>query len=102
MKGGRAALPKAAPKTQGDPDLSLIWGAKPSTGRPRMAGLSQGKLMKETAMVFVAIIAVLLIAWLAITVLGALLKGLFWLAVVGGILFVATAIYGAIRNKSRT
>jgi len=53
-------------------------------------------------MVFVGIIAVLLIAWLVIAVLGALLKGLFWLAIIGGILFVATAIYGAIRNKSRT
>ena len=53
-------------------------------------------------MVFVAIIAVLLIAWLAIAVLGALLKGLFWLAVVGGVLFIGTAVYGAIRNKSRT
>lgn len=67
-----------------------------------MAGWSQGKLMKESAMLFVGIIAVLLVAWLAITVLGALLKGLFWLAVVGGILFVGTAVYGAIKNKSRT
>jgi hypothetical protein len=67
-----------------------------------MAVLRQGKLMKESVMVFVAIIAVLLIAWLAIAVLGALLKGLFWLAVIGGVLFVATAVYGAIRNKSRT
>lgn len=53
-------------------------------------------------MLFVGIIAVLLIVWLAITVLGAILKGLFWLAVIGGILFVATAVYGAVRNKSRT
>lgn len=87
---------------QGDPDLSLIYVRKPAERRTRMAGLSQGKLMKESAMVFVAIIAVLLIAWLAIAVLGALLKGLFWLAIIGGILFVATAVYGAIKNKSRT
>jgi hypothetical protein len=87
---------------QGDPDLSLIWGRKAAALRSRMAGLSQGKLMKESVMVFVAVIAVLLIAWLVIAVLGALLKGLFWLAIIGGILFVATAIYGAIKNKSRT
>jgi hypothetical protein len=49
-----------------------------------------------------AIIAILLIIWLAVTVLGTVLKGLFWLAVIGGILFLATAAYGALRNKSRT
>ncbi len=53
-------------------------------------------------MLFVGIIAVLLIVWLAIAVLGAVLKGLFWLAVIGGLLFIATAAYGAIKNKSRT
>jgi vacuolar-type H+-ATPase subunit I/STV1 len=67
-----------------------------------MAGLYQGKPLKETAMLFVGIIAVLLIVWLAIAVLGAVLKGLFWLAVIGGLLFIATAAYGAIKNKSRT
>jgi hypothetical protein len=49
-----------------------------------------------------AIIAILLIIWLAVTVLGAVLKGLFWLAVIGGVLFLGTAAYGALRNKSRT
>ncbi|MBV9845986.1 MAG: hypothetical protein JOZ47_13055 [Kutzneria sp.] len=49
-----------------------------------------------------AVIGVLLIIWLVITVLGALLKGLFWLAIIGGVLFVATAAYGAIKNKSGT
>ena len=53
-------------------------------------------------MLFVGIIAVLLIVWLAITVLGAVLKDLFWLAIIGGLLFIATAAYGAIKNKSRT
>ncbi|MFI9382990.1 hypothetical protein [Kutzneria sp. NPDC052558] len=53
-------------------------------------------------MLFVGIIAVLLIVWLAITVLGAVLKGLFWLAIIGGLLFIATAAYGAIKNRSRT
>jgi hypothetical protein len=47
-----------------------------------------------------AVIGVLLLIWLAVTVLGALLKGLFWLAVVGGLLFVGTAAYGAIKNRS--
>jgi hypothetical protein len=47
-----------------------------------------------------AIIGVLLLVWLVITVLGALLKGLFWLAVIGGVLFVGTAAYGAIKNRT--
>jgi hypothetical protein len=47
-----------------------------------------------------AVIGVLLLIWLVVTVLGALLKGLFWLAVIGGLLFVGTAAYGAIKNRS--
>ncbi|AHI01934.1 hypothetical protein GCM10010174_85900 [Kutzneria viridogrisea] len=49
-----------------------------------------------------AVIGILLVIWLGITILGAVLKGLFWLAVVGGVLFIGTAAYGAIKNKSRT
>jgi len=36
----------------------------------------------------------LLLLWLGLTVLGALLEGLFWLTVVGLVLLVATGIYG--------
>lgn len=44
------------------------------------------------------IIGVLVVVWLALTVLGAVIEGLFWLAVVGGVLFLATAAYGAIKG----
>ncbi|GDY32119.1 hypothetical protein [Gandjariella thermophila] len=47
-----------------------------------------------------AVIGVLLLVWLVVTVLGALLKGLFWLAVIGGVLFIGTAAYGAIKNRT--
>ncbi|MEO6084977.1 MAG: hypothetical protein ABIQ18_17885 [Umezawaea sp.] len=50
----------------------------------------------------VRIIAVLLAIWLALTILGAVIKGVFWLAVVGGVLFLGTAAYGAIKGKSKT
>ncbi|WNV91224.1 hypothetical protein [Umezawaea sp. Da 62-37] len=50
----------------------------------------------------IRIIAVLLAIWLALTILGAVVKGLVWLAVIGGVLFLATAAYGAIKGKSRT
>jgi hypothetical protein len=39
-------------------------------------------------------LGLLLVVWLVITVLGAVIKGLFWLAVVGLIFFVATAALG--------
>jgi hypothetical protein len=50
----------------------------------------------------VRIIAVLLAIWLALTILGAVVKGVFWLAVVGGVLFLGTAAYGAIKGRSKT
>lgn len=39
-------------------------------------------------------LGLLLVLWLAITVIGAVAKGLFWLAVVGLILFVGSAALG--------
>ncbi|MDQ4011068.1 MAG: hypothetical protein M3228_10345 [Actinomycetota bacterium] len=47
------------------------------------------------------IIGVLLVVWLAVSILGAVLKGLFWLlTVVGAVLFVATAAYGYRKRRS--
>jgi hypothetical protein len=40
------------------------------------------------------ILGLLLVVWLVITVIGVVVKALFWLAVVGAILFVATAALG--------
>ena len=45
------------------------------------------------------LIAFLLIAWLVITVLGAVIHGLFWLAVIGAILFLGTAAIGWTRRN---
>jgi hypothetical protein len=39
-------------------------------------------------------LGLLLAVWLVITVIGVVVKALFWLAVVGAILFVATAALG--------
>jgi uncharacterized membrane protein len=46
------------------------------------------------------LIGILLAVWLVITVVGWVVKGLFWLAVVGLVLFVATAAIGT--SKRRT
>jgi uncharacterized membrane protein len=48
----------------------------------------------------VVLIVVLLLAWLALAVLGAVIEGLFWLTIVGVVLFLATAAYAAIRRRS--
>lgn len=47
---------------------------------------------------FWKIVGVLIVVWLAFTVLGVVIKGLFWLAIIGGVLFLVTAAYGAIKG----
>jgi hypothetical protein len=49
-----------------------------------------------------AFLAVLLLIWLAFMVLGAVIKGLFWLVIVGAVLFVATAAYARVKQKARS
>ncbi len=45
------------------------------------------------------LIGVLLVVWLVLAILGAVLEGLFWLTVVGVVLFLATAAYGVIKRR---
>ena len=40
------------------------------------------------------LLGLLLVIWLAITLIGAVVEGLFWLAVIGLLFFVATAALG--------
>src|SRR4051794_28885660 len=48
-----------------------------------------------------ALIGILLLVWLAITIIGAVIKGLFWLAVVGLIFFLITAAFGWGKHNTR-
>jgi hypothetical protein len=48
-----------------------------------------------------ALILVLLFVWVAAAVLGFVIKGLFWLAIVGICLFLITALVGALRSRKR-
>lgn len=48
-----------------------------------------------------AIIGILLIAWLILSILGAVIEGLLWLTVVGVVLFLGTAAYGYLTGRSR-
>jgi hypothetical protein len=48
----------------------------------------------------IKIVAVLLVVWLVLAILGAVIKGLFWLTVVAAVLFVATAAWGYLRRRT--
>lgn len=47
-----------------------------------------------------ALIGFLLIVWLVFVVLGFAVKGLLWLAIIGVVLFVATAMWGWLKRKA--
>ncbi|MEV5721986.1 hypothetical protein AB0L41_49780 [Amycolatopsis mediterranei] len=40
----------------------------------------------------------LLVVWAALAVLGMVIKGLFWLIIVGAVLFVATGVIGIVKR----
>lgn len=48
----------------------------------------------------VGLIVFLLVIWLIVAVLGLVLEGLFWLFVIGAVLFLATAGYGWVKRKA--
>ncbi|MEO8219833.1 MAG: hypothetical protein ABI563_03500 [Specibacter sp.] len=50
----------------------------------------------------VQIISVLLIIWLVLAILGVVVKGLLWLAVIAAVLFVVTAAIGWVRRNALT
>jgi uncharacterized membrane protein len=46
------------------------------------------------------LVVVLLAAWLIVSIVGFAMAGLMWLGIVGIVLFVGTAVIGAVRRKS--
>jgi hypothetical protein len=46
------------------------------------------------------LIIALLVLWLAFAIVGFVIKSLFWLAILGIVLFVATGVFGAMRRRS--
>ncbi|MET9002048.1 hypothetical protein [Amycolatopsis sp. Hca4] len=46
------------------------------------------------------ILVALLVIWAVLVVLGAVVKGLFWLIIVGAVLFVATAVIGFVKREA--
>ncbi|RZU32576.1 hypothetical protein [Blastococcus saxobsidens] len=48
------------------------------------------------------LLGLLLVVWLAITVIGAVVEGLFWLAVVGVLFFAGTAVLGWVQRDRKS
>lgn len=46
------------------------------------------------------LVVVLLAAWLIVSIVGFAMEGLMWLGIIGIVLFVGTAVIGAVRRKS--
>ncbi len=66
-----------------------------------MAVENSRKVTRRKDITMLGLIVVLLLAWLALSILGALIEGLFWLTIIGVVLFLATAAYGVIRQRTR-
>jgi hypothetical protein len=41
----------------------------------------------------------LLVLWVILIILGFAVKTLFWLVIIGAVLFVITAVFGVVRNR---
>jgi hypothetical protein len=48
----------------------------------------------------VGLILLLLVAWIVLSVIGLVVKGLIWLFIIGVILFVATAAWGWVQRRT--
>lgn len=47
------------------------------------------------------VLLILLVAWVVLSIIGFVFKGLLWLAIIGIVLFVGTLIFGWIRQRAR-
>lgn len=46
------------------------------------------------------LLVLFLVVWLVVVVLGIAIKGLFWLVVIGAILFVVTGVIGFVKREA--
>lgn len=46
------------------------------------------------------ILGVLLVVWIVLILIGAFVKGLVWLAIIGAVLFLVTGGYGWVKRKA--
>ncbi len=90
----------ARPPTVGD--HCQVAGVLRHQHEPTILGRAAPTGPRQEVLTLLAFLAVLLLIWLAFMVLGAVIKGLFWLIIVGAVLFVATAAYGWVKQKARS
>jgi len=72
-----------------DQRRELLWPVAPDYGK---------HLAKDGGVM--GLIIGLLVLWLVLAVIGFTIKALFWLAIIGIVLFVATGLFGAIRGRA--
>ena len=63
-------------------------------------GVAEGGCSSREGGLAVGLIIGLLVLWLIFAVVGFVVKSLFWLAIVGIVLFVLTGVFGAARRRS--
>lgn len=47
------------------------------------------------------VLLILLVAWVVLSIVGFVFEGLFWLGLIGIVLFVGTVIFGILRQRIR-
>lgn len=63
--------------------------------------MSLASFLRERDSLMMGVTVVLLLVWAALSILGAVIEGLFWLAIVGSVLFLVTAAYATIKRSTR-
>jgi len=46
------------------------------------------------------VLVILLVAWVVLSIIGFVLEGLLWLALIGIVLFIGTLIFGLVRQRA--
>jgi Tn3 transposase DDE domain len=69
----------------------------PRWGKSGVVGLGRPW---ERRFTMLGLLVLLLIVWLVAVVLGVVIKGLFWLVIIGAILFVATGVIGFVKREA--
>ena len=84
-------------------DLGLADGTltAPHARRRRPAAARLGSAARTPGGPVLGFLALLLVIWIVLIVVGAIVHGLFWLIIIGVVLFLATSAFGVLRGRGR-
>lgn len=82
-------------------DVPTAMRVEQQIGRGAAAGEVDGAVRKQRSQLLTFVL-LLLVAWLVLAIIGLLIKGLFYLFVIGLILVVVTAVWGIYRAGRRS